>query len=82
MHKSGDLSQKAVGIIASAKNTTLKLTTTALGEPKPKNSKNIFCLLLIVRTQLVSPLNARELMLHSNQNDINQPPNSATAAGD
>jgi len=44
MHKSGDLSQKAVGIIASAKNTTLKLPTTALGEPKPKNSKNIFCL--------------------------------------
>jgi len=44
MHKSGDLSQKAVGIIASAKIIALKLITTALGEPKPKNSKTIFCL--------------------------------------
>ena len=82
MHKSGDLSQKAVGIIASAKIIALKLITTALGEPKPKNSKIIFCLLLIVRTQLVTPLNTGKRMFHRNQDDINNPPNSATAAGD
>lgn len=39
--------KKAVGIIASASKTTLKLITTALGEPKLKNSTRVFFLLIL-----------------------------------
>ena len=44
MQVSGVRSQKAVGITASANNMALKLTMTALGESKLKNSRIIFCL--------------------------------------
>lgn len=71
--------QKAVGIISRMIKIRLKLTTTALDESKLKNSLRVFIELFFDNARSVYPFYAREVFLHGNQDNVDNPPNSTTA---